>query len=49
MMGSFEQIQTAHQEKVEECKKLEDLLQTLSTGMAAQEGHENGYNEQLLG
>lgn len=38
-----------HEQKVESVRKLEDLIQTLSTGMAAKEGQENGYQTQLQG
>jgi len=43
----LEQIKLTHQEEVKKTQKLEELLQTLTTGMAAKEGHENGYMEQL--
>ncbi len=45
----LEQIKLNHQEEVKKTQKLEELLQTLTTGMAAKEGHENGYVEQLRG
>jgi len=45
----LEQIKLTHQEEVKKTQKLEELLQTLTTGMAAKEGHENGYMEQLRG
>ncbi|RGB44102.1 putative nuclear condensin complex subunit Smc2 [Rhizophagus diaphanus] len=43
----FEKIKRNHDEKSEQVRKAEELLQTLSTGVSAQEGHENGYMEQL--
>ncbi|CAG8514249.1 5838_t:CDS:10 [Acaulospora colombiana] len=43
----FESIRKAYDEKKEQVRKAEELLQTLSTGVSAQEGHENGYMEQL--
>jgi len=43
----LEEIKLSHQEEVKKTQKLEELLQTLTTGMAAKEGHENGYMEQL--
>ncbi|CAG8747112.1 24490_t:CDS:10, partial [Racocetra persica] len=45
----FDQIKKTHDEKSEKVRKAEELLQTLSTGVSAQEGHENGYMEQLQG
>jgi len=45
----LEEIKLSHQEEVKKTQKLEELLQTLTTGMAAKEGHENGYMEQLRG
>lgn len=45
----FEKIKRNHDEKNEQVRKAEELLQTLSTGVSAQEGHENGYMEQLQG
>ncbi|KAJ3177337.1 Structural maintenance of chromosomes protein 2 [Geranomyces variabilis] len=44
---NFESSVRNHAEKTEAVRKLEDLVQTLSTGMAAKEGHENGYQTQL--
>lgn len=38
-----------HEDKAEQVKKLEELLQTLTTGMASAEGKENGYMDQLQG
>ncbi|ORY04728.1 putative SMC2 protein [Basidiobolus meristosporus CBS 931.73] len=43
----FEEVKNQNDRKTNEVKKSEELIQTLSTGVAAQEGHENGYMEQL--
>lgn len=52
----FEKVQTVYQkmradfdEQQAEATKKEELLQTLSTGIAAKEGQDNGYMDQLLG
>ncbi|KAJ3153082.1 Structural maintenance of chromosomes protein 2 [Geranomyces michiganensis] len=45
--ANFESSVRDHNDKTEAVSKLEDLVQTLSTGMAAKEGHENGYQTQL--
>ncbi|KAI8815667.1 condensin complex component SMC2-like protein [Fimicolochytrium jonesii] len=37
----------AYEEKTQSVRKLEDLIQTLSTGLAAKEGQDNGYQAQL--
>ncbi|CAG8737531.1 1526_t:CDS:10, partial [Cetraspora pellucida] len=47
LQAQFDQIKKTHDEKSENVRKAEELLQTLSTGVSAQEGHENGYMEQL--
>ncbi|KAI8903905.1 condensin complex component SMC2-like protein [Powellomyces hirtus] len=47
LTADFESTVRAHDDKTEAVRKLEDLVQTLSTGMAAKEGHENGYQTQL--
>ncbi|CAG8741299.1 5686_t:CDS:2, partial [Acaulospora morrowiae] len=47
LVAQFESIKKAYDEKKEQVRKAEELLQTLSTGVSAQEGHENGYMEQL--
>lgn len=36
-----------YDDKTEEMEKTSELLQTLTTGISAEEGHENGYMEQL--
>lgn len=43
----YEIFKTAYDEKAEEMKRTEGLLQTLTTGVSAEEGKENGYMEQL--
>lgn len=35
--------------QAQELQKTSELLQTLTTGITAEEGHENGYMEQLQG
>lgn len=52
----FEKVQAAYQklraefdEQQNEATKKEELLQTLSTGIAAKEGQDNGYMDQLQG
>jgi structural maintenance of chromosome 2 len=52
----FEKVQTVYQklraefdEQQNEAIKKEELLQTLSTGIAAKEGQDNGYMDQLQG
>ncbi|CAG8465644.1 10085_t:CDS:10, partial [Dentiscutata heterogama] len=47
LQAQFDQIKKDHDEKSEKVRKSDELLQTLSTGVSAQEGHENGYMEQL--
>ena len=49
LQNKFEQIKKSHDAKQEQVRKEEDLLQTLTTGLSAEEGHENGYMEQLQG
>lgn len=45
----FESARAEHESKTVFIKKQEELLQTLTTGMSASEGHENGYMDQLQG
>ncbi|KAJ3017170.1 Structural maintenance of chromosomes protein 2 [Thoreauomyces humboldtii] len=47
LTADFESTVNSHEQKVEMVRKLEDLVQTLSTGLAAKEGQENGYQTQL--
>ncbi|OZJ01733.1 hypothetical protein BZG36_05299 [Bifiguratus adelaidae] len=44
---SFKQVKQGYDEKVEEVRRMEQLLQSLTTGVAAEEGHESGYLEQI--
>ncbi|ORZ01471.1 RecF/RecN/SMC N terminal domain-domain-containing protein [Syncephalastrum racemosum] len=41
------EFKKAYDDKTEEMEKTSELLQTLTTGISAEEGHENGYMEQL--
>ncbi|KAI7861921.1 RecF/RecN/SMC [Spinellus fusiger] len=43
----FEDYQKDHDEKKKEMQRISELIQTLTTGISAEEGHENGYMEQL--
>ncbi|CAJ0755905.1 15141_t:CDS:2, partial [Entrophospora sp. SA101] len=43
----YEEAKKIHDQKNKQVCKSEELLQTLSTGVSAQEGQENGYMEQL--
>ncbi|KAK9762665.1 Structural maintenance of chromosomes protein 2 [Basidiobolus ranarum] len=45
--AEYEELKKQNDSKTTEVKRSEELLQTLSTGVAAEEGHENGYMEQL--
>ncbi|KAJ3290770.1 Structural maintenance of chromosomes protein 2 [Borealophlyctis nickersoniae] len=47
LASAFESTSKGHEQKVQEVRKLEELLQTLTTGLAASEGQENGYMDQL--
>ena len=49
LRANFEQVRQSHEDKTKNVQKLEQLLQTLTTGISAQEGQENGYMEQLQG
>jgi structural maintenance of chromosome 2 len=44
---SFESLRVEHEHRLEEIRKAEELLQTLTTGLSAQEGQENSYMGQL--
>ncbi|KAJ1553116.1 Structural maintenance of chromosomes protein 2, partial [Cladochytrium tenue] len=44
----FEDARLTYEDKARKLKSKEDLLQTLSTGMSATKGCENGYHDQLL-
>ncbi|KAI9302946.1 RecF/RecN/SMC [Cunninghamella echinulata] len=43
----YEQFKTSFDEKTKEMQNTSELIQTLTTGITADEGHENGYREQL--
>ncbi|KAG2232864.1 hypothetical protein INT48_006316 [Thamnidium elegans] len=43
----YETFKTTYDEKTEEMKRTDELLQALTTGVSAEEGKENGYMEQL--
>ncbi|KAJ3044691.1 Structural maintenance of chromosomes protein 2 [Rhizophlyctis rosea] len=47
LTAAFQTTRQAHDEKMEKVKQLEELLQTLTTGMSSTEGKENGYMDQL--
>ncbi|KAG0201861.1 Structural maintenance of chromosomes protein 2 [Mortierella sp. GBA30] len=47
LQGTYNEIKRKHDEQQEQVRMNEELIQTLSTGLAAEEGHENGYMEQL--
>ena len=44
---TYSDLKLKHDEQEEQVRMNEELIQTLSTGLAAEEGHENGYMEQL--
>lgn len=43
----YELFKKEYDEKTNEMKNTDELIQTLTTGISAEEGHENGYMEQL--
>ncbi|KAI9026644.1 hypothetical protein CLU79DRAFT_58207 [Phycomyces nitens] len=45
----YENYKKLHDDKTNEMQKTSELIQTLTTGISAEEGHENGYLEQLQG
>ncbi|KAI7888400.1 SMCs flexible hinge [Mucor mucedo] len=45
--NEYELFKKTYDEKTEEMKNTDELLQTLTTGISAEEGRENGYMEQL--
>lgn len=47
--AEYETFKRSYDEKTEEMRRTSELIQTLTTGISAQEGHENGYMEQLQG
>jgi len=49
VLDTFAQIKEQHERLADSLKKKEELLQTLSTGMAAEEGKDSGFMDQLAG
>ncbi|KAG9296374.1 hypothetical protein G9A89_014966 [Geosiphon pyriformis] len=45
--ATFIEFKKMYEEKSDQVRKSEELLQTLSTGVSDEEGHENGYMEQI--
>ncbi|KAI9316303.1 RecF/RecN/SMC [Dichotomocladium elegans] len=45
--SQYDAFKEGYDEKTNEMQRMSELLQTLTTGIAAEEGHENGYMEQL--
>jgi structural maintenance of chromosome 2 len=43
----YASFKVTYDEKTEEMNTTSELIQTLTTGVSAEEGHENGYMEQL--
>ncbi|KAI8973317.1 hypothetical protein BDF20DRAFT_824084 [Mycotypha africana] len=43
----YEQFKKENDEKTAQMKSMDELIQTLTTGISAEEGQENGYMEQL--
>ncbi|RCI07057.1 Structural maintenance of chromosomes protein 2 [Rhizopus stolonifer] len=43
----YEAFKKDYDEKQDEMKQTDELIQTLTTGISAEEGHENGYLQQL--
>lgn len=46
-VAAFKSQKSDFESKIKELQKLEELFQTLSVGMAASEGQDNGYMDQL--
>lgn len=46
---AYQKLRKEFDEQQKEASKKEELLQTLSTGIAAKEGQDNGYMDQLQG
>jgi structural maintenance of chromosome 2 len=46
---SFNALKEKHESRIESVKKKEELLETLTTGISAEQGHENGFMDQLQG
>ncbi len=49
METEFEVTKTNIQKQTEEVRKKEEFLQTISTGIAGNEGRDNGYADQIQG
>lgn len=49
VQGVYQKLRAEFDEQSNEATKKEELLQTLSTGIAAKEGQDNGYMDQLQG
>ncbi|RUS34192.1 RecF/RecN/SMC [Jimgerdemannia flammicorona] len=47
LQAKFDALKKTYDVMAEQARKNEELLQTLVTGVSAEEGHENGYMEQL--
>jgi len=47
LQGTYMDLKRKHDAQEEHVRMNEELIQTLSTGLAAEEGHENGYMEQI--
>lgn len=47
MNNEYELFKKSYDEKTDEMKSTDELIQTLTTGISAEEGRENGYMEQL--
>lgn len=45
--NEYELFKKSYDEKADEMKSTDELIQTLTTGISAEEGRENGYMEQL--
>ena len=45
--AQYESVKKSYDEKNQELQKKSELLQALTTGVSAEEGHESGYMEQL--
>ena len=48
-VSEFTRSKENYDDKTKNLQKMEELLETLSVGLAASEGQENGYMDQLKG
>ena len=48
-LEKYEKIKVDYDAKMTQVRQTEELYQTLTTGMTAREGHENGFMEQIQG